>query len=48
MYSFIEIEVQKIEKTYSKINLKDHLEKNHCLIICSLNTIGFQQKILVT
>jgi hypothetical protein len=47
MYSLMNIEVQKIEKKYCKRNSKDHLQKNHCLIICSLNTIGYQQELLV-
>lgn len=35
------------KKTYYKSNSKDHLQKNHCLIICSFNTIGYQQELLV-
>jgi hypothetical protein len=40
-------EVQKIEKTYYKINSKDHQEKIHYLIICSLNTIGLSTRTII-
>jgi hypothetical protein len=48
MYSLVKIGVQKIQETYSKTNSNDHLEKIHCLIIRSFNTIGFQQEISST
>ncbi len=44
MYSLMNIEVQRIERSYFKTIQNDHLERNHCLIRWSLNTLGPQPR----
>lgn len=44
MYSWMNIEVQKIERSYFKTIQNDHLERSNCLIRWSLNTLGSQPR----